>query len=308
VSAAKAQAKKTARVEPEGTIRDRGYTPYAGVYTPPGRRWSLIARRMLRLQMPQWWVILILVGALLRLLIGGAALWFRAKVSAMAQQGVPMGGPEVSIVGVLVDATGTMLLAFLLALFAGGGAVADDARAGAFQFYFARPVTKAQYLVGKLVPLLTMVGFVTIVPGVLLALLRLALLPTASEVAHNLYLLPAALDVGVLEALALATPALAISASSRRRGYVQGAYATAFLLPWILGGIFVRVTRSPWPALLSIPAHLDSVAHWLFRIPPALEDPPLLPHWLSLGVLVAIAAVSLAYLRRQLDAVEVVAG
>jgi len=35
----------------------------------------------------------------------------------------------------------------------------DDVRGGAFQFYFARPVTREQYLVGKLLPPVLLVFF-----------------------------------------------------------------------------------------------------------------------------------------------------
>jgi hypothetical protein len=299
---------KVARVEKAGVIRDRGYQPYTGEYTPQSERWALIARRMLRLTMPQWWVILLLVGALLRLLIGAAVLWVKSKIGAVAPAGTPLGmmpNPDDSVLGILIDGSGTMLIAFVLALFAGGGAIADDARAGAFQFYFARPVTKLQYLAGKLVPVLILVGSVAIVPPLLLALFRIAL-SQSDEVLHKLPLALAALGAGAIETLVLSLPALALSATSSRRGYVQGAYATLFLLPWIVGGIFVRVTRSPWPALLSIPTHLENVARFFFRVPP--DDERLLPVWLSATLLALLVAGSIALLRKRLETVEVVAG
>ena len=76
---------------------------------------------------------------------------------------------------------GTMTLAFLIALFAGAGQVADDTRAGAFQFYFARPVTRDQYLVGKVMPVVVLTMFIALVPALLLSLLRLALLPSGGR-------------------------------------------------------------------------------------------------------------------------------
>ena len=39
---------------------------------------------------------------------------------------------------------GALLPAFLTALQVGGGAIAEDARSGAFQFYFARPITRVR--------------------------------------------------------------------------------------------------------------------------------------------------------------------
>jgi hypothetical protein len=298
---------KAARIEKPGVIRDRGYQPYAGGYTPPNGRWALITRRMLGLMLPQWWVILLLVGALLRLLVGAAILWVKSKIAGVVPPGTPLAqipNPDDSVLGILVDGTGTMLIAFVLALFAGGGAIADDARAGAFQFYFARAVTKTQYLVGKLVPVLILVGSVAMLPALLLATLRIALCQPG-EVVHKLMLAPAALEGGLIETVVLSVTALALSSLSSRRGYVQGAFATLFVLPWIVGGIFVRVTRSPWPALLSIPAHLENVSRFLFRMP---DDERTLPVWVSALVLALIVAASVAILRRRLEDIEVVQG
>src|SRR5260370_42386593 len=99
---------------------------------------------------------------------------------------------------------------------------------------------------------------------------------------HKLPLALASLAGGAIETLVLSLPALALSATSSRRGYVQGAYATLFLVPWLVGGIFVHVTGSPWPALLSIPAHRENVLRFLFRMP---ADVTLLQVWLSAAVL-----------------------
>ena len=286
----------------EGVIVDRGYQPYAGGYTPEASRWQVIAARMLRLTARQPWVIVMLVLAVFPLLIAAVRMWIMSKLFALAPPGVAVESPDVYV----MLPWGTMTLGFLLALFAGGGQVADDARAGAFQFYFARPVTRDQYLVGKLVPVVTLTLLVTLVPSLLLALLRLALLSSGAEVVHKLPLVGATLVVGSVEALALALPAVALSSLSKRRGYVQGLFATVYLLPWVLGLIFVRVTRSAWPALFSIPAHLENVARFLYRVPPP-DDARVLPVWVSALVLAALVGGSLALLRRRLAAVEVVA-
>jgi hypothetical protein len=134
--------------------------------------------------------------------------------------------------------------------------------------------------------------------------MRLGLAPQG-EALGKVPLVLAALGAGLIETLVLSLPALALSSLSSRRGLVQGGYATLFLLPWIVGGIFVRVTRSPWPGVLSIPAQLENVARFLFRMP---SDERTLPVWLSAALLTALVAGSIAILRRRLDDVEVVQG
>jgi ABC-2 type transport system permease protein len=299
-----ADAQPTAKVTApkEGTILDRGYQAYQGRYTPEGSRWQVIAARMLRMSARQWWAILLLIATVIPLLVAAVRMWIMSKLFAMAPPGIAVESPDTY----LMLPSGTMTLAFLLALFAGAAQVADDTRAGAFQFYFARPVTRDQYLVGKVMPVVVLTLFVTLVPALLLSLLRLALLPTGAEVLKKLPLVGATLVIGTVEALALAVPAVAISSLSRRRSFVQGGYAISYLLPWVVGGIFVRVTRSPWPAVLSVPAHLENLARFVFRMP-LPDGERALPAWVSAAFLSLLIAGSLALLRRRLAAVEVVA-
>jgi ABC-type transport system involved in multi-copper enzyme maturation permease subunit len=285
----------------EGVIVDRGYQPYAGSYTPQAGRWAVIARHMLRTTARQPWVIVMLVLAALPTVVCAVVIYFETRVAGL--------GPTKEMMSpdrIVMLPWGTMTLAFFLALFAGGGQVADDARAGAFQFYFARPVTRDQYLVGKLLPVVGLTAVASLVPALLLSLLRLALLPTGSEVVQHLPLLGATILVGLVEALALALPAVAASSLSRRRGYVQGLFATLYLLPWLVGRIFVSVTGSPWPALPSVAAHLENLAHRLYRIAPP-DNEPALPLWVSLLFLSLLIGGSFWLLRRRLASVEVVA-
>lgn len=286
----------------EGAIVDRGYQPYAGAHTAEATRWKVIAARMLRMTARQAWVIVILVLSAFPLLVAAVRMWINSKLFALAPPGVAIEPPDAFV----MLPWGTMTLAFLLALFAGAGQVADDARAGAFQFYFARPVTREQYLVGKVVPVVVLTMIVTLAPPLLLSLLRLALLPSGAEVVRKLPLVGASLIVGSIEALVLAVPAVAISSLSKRRGYVQTLFAAFYLLPWVLGLLFVARTRSAWPALLSIPANVENLARFLYRVPPPVNE-RVLPVWVSALVLAAFVAGALVLLRRRLASVEVVA-
>ncbi len=286
----------------EGSILDRGYHAYEGRYTPEASRWKVIAGRMLRMSARQWWAILLLIATVIPLLVAAVRMWIMSKLFALAPPGVAVESPDTYV----MLPWGTMTLAFLIALFAGAAQVADDTRAGAFQFYFARPVTRDQYLVGKVMPVVVLTMFIALVPALLLSLLRLALLPNGAEVVKKLPLVGATLIIGTIEALALAIPAVAISSLSKRRSYVQGGFAILYLLPWVVGGIFVKVTRSAWPALLSVPAHLENLARFVYRMP-APEGERTLPVWISAAFLSLLVAGSLALLRKRLASVEVVA-
>jgi ABC-type transport system involved in multi-copper enzyme maturation permease subunit len=294
-----------------GVVVDRGYQPYRGTLTPERGRWKVIARRALGMTARQPWVIVMLVLTVFPTLICGALMWLQTKMAAVAgpeaaQATAGAMSPDAMVYYLAVKPYGTLLLSFMIALFAGGSAVADDARAGAFQLYFARPVTREQYVVGKLVAAVSLTAMVTTAPALLLALFRLATAHSGGEVWQRLPGLVGALVLGLIEALALAAPALALSSLSKGRGYAQGAFAGLFLLPWVVGGIFVAVTSSGWPAIASLPAQFENIGRWLHRLPATPADHAL-PVWVSLAVVGAMVGGSITLLRRRLASVEVVA-
>jgi ABC-2 type transport system permease protein len=287
---------------PRGAIRDQGYQRYQGVYTSESGRWALIAGRMLKMSARQPWVVVMLILCIFPALVGAVLMYIQAKMYAAGMLPVP---PDPYVFHLFTKPYGTLLIAFLTALFAGGGAVADDVRLGAFPFYFARPVTREQYLVGKVLPPVVLVLCVSLGPALLLAALRIGLAKDQQDALGALLLPLRAIGFGLIEALAFGVPVVALSSLSRGRGYVQGAFAALFLLPWILGAIFVGVTRSPWPAILSTRAHLLTLGHFLFSVPVDEAD-RLLPVWVSAAALAALIAGSLALLRHRLASIEVV--
>jgi ABC-type transport system involved in multi-copper enzyme maturation permease subunit len=308
VSAA-AEAEKPTEKQPRGVIRDRGYKPYEGQILDGGR-WSLIWGRMLKMTARQPWVMVALIVSALPTVVYAVIMLVQAKMYNLAQANPAFGGalpsPDYRVYQLIAEPYGTLLCAFLCAMFAGGGAVADDARSGTFQFYFARPVTREHYLVGKLLPPVTLVALIALVPAILISILRIAITRDTSEAIVELLLPLRALALGSIEAVVLGVPVVALSSLSRGRGYVQGAFAALFTLPWILGAIFVGVTRTPWPAILSIPAHLQNLGHFLFALPLDEGERPL-PVWLSAAVLGALVVGSIAILRKRLASVEVIA-
>ncbi|HWE27666.1 MAG TPA: hypothetical protein VHB97_06660, partial [Polyangia bacterium] len=121
---AKAQKQAKVMAPKEGTILDRGYSAYQGRYTPEASRWKVIASRMLRMSARQWWAILLLIATVIPLLVAAVQMWIMSKLIVMAPAGVAITSPDSYV----MLPWGTMTLAFLIALFAGAGQVADDTR------------------------------------------------------------------------------------------------------------------------------------------------------------------------------------
>jgi ABC-type transport system involved in multi-copper enzyme maturation permease subunit len=193
--------------------------------------------------------------------------------------------------------------AFVMSLLVAAPAVSDDVRTGAFQFYFARPVTGAQYLVGKLVPVALLAMAVAGVPGLLLAFLRLALSSTGGEALSQLSLVLQAIVYTPIYAAVLSLPPIALSALGRRGGTIQGLWAASFFLPWVFGESVAAVSDVDYVALISLPTNLRLVGQYIFGVEPSYA----LPWYLPAGVLALVLAASAGIVLRRLARVEVFA-
>jgi hypothetical protein len=271
-------------------IADRGYRRYEGV-RHSGGQWAVVAQQQARAQWRQRSVVLMAILAGVMTIVAGLWRYFAGLLKLDSE-------------GYVYNLHWwTFFPALIMALRTGGGSIADDARAGGFQFYFSRPLTHAHYLAGKLLGVFLMVALVAAVPGTILAVENLVLAPDGGAV----LLLLKALMLGILTSASLTCVVVALSSLIRRRGLVQAALVGVIFLPWVLGSSFRDFTRTPWPALASIPTHLGAIGQWLFHRPNEIGDRAM-PVWISAIVLAAIGAAALWLALRQLRRTEVVAG
>src|SRR5262245_32350261 len=190
--------------------------------------------------------------------------------------------------------TGALLLTFTLV----AGTIASDAHSGAFVFYFSRPVRPVDYLLGKVSALVLLMSTMIAVPLVLLAGLRIGLAGSTREMVASLDLLPRALAVGLIDAVAYAVVPLGLSALVPRPLYALAGWAGYYFL---IGGVFAlagAATGSPIGAL-SLSTACSVVANALFDSPlPMIRKvlPPLGPSVASV-VGHVVLALGLAYWR-----------
>lgn len=300
------------------TIRDLGYRRYQGRRTPTAQRWQVVMRHTASMIARQRWVRRLLLLALFPTLIAAVVLYLKTRMGNLVSVDHPAGGgmPHFVMSGGATDAAasliydfqvnwyGTPMGAFLVAMLAGGGIIADDIRTNAFQFYFARPLSKTQYLVGKLLGVFLLTFCVTAGPPLILVLVRASLTTDGADLARQVVLLVRTLILATLEAGVFSTLAVSLSSLTPRRGLAQSAFAGIFFLPWIAGTIFAKVMQSAWPMILAIPSQLVSVGAFIHRVEPAL--PPgghVLPWPAAFLASLALVGGALALLRMRLDAV-----
>jgi ABC-2 type transport system permease protein len=193
--------------------------------------------------------------------------------------------------------------AILLSIFGASGLIANDLRTGAILVYLSRPLTRRDYVAGKLgVPLFLNLS-VTLVPGLVLYAAGLGLAPEQYLKWELWWILPAIVAHAVTASLVVSLLVLAISSLSR-----SGRVAGLSFVGVLFGLEMVRVIlqfglRAREAVLLSLLADLKALGVALFGV----ADRSLQIAWAwPLVVLVLVAISSLVVLRTRVRAVEIV--
>lgn len=196
-----------------------------------------------------------------------------------------------------------ILPALLLTVFAGAGLVANDLRTGAILVYLSRPLTRRDYVAGKLLVLLILNLGLTLVPALLLYLISLGLAPDLFLEWELAWIAPAIVLHSLLISLVLSLVALAVSALSRSARVAGLGFFGLIIGLELVHNILRQVFDRPEAALLSIHTDLDMLGDALFGLTDRRDvmDWP----WPAL-VLAAVALGSLAILRARVRAVEIV--
>src|SRR5262245_17944986 len=108
-----------------------------------------------------------------------------------------------------------LVFAILLTIFGGAGLVASDLRSGGILVYLSRPLSRRDYVLGKLSVLLALNLSVTLVPGLLLYLIALALDPDQFAKWELLWIGPAIVVQSLVVSLSVGLVGLAVSALSK---------------------------------------------------------------------------------------------
>jgi ABC-2 type transport system permease protein len=200
------------------------------------------------------------------------------------------------------------MFAFLLASFTGPQLVGPDLVHGAMPLYLSRPISRADYVLGKLCVLVALLSAVTWVPAMILAGIQ-------ASVAREGWLadrwrIPFALFVGSwIWILLLALLALAISAWIRWRPLATSALFIVFVVGGAFGAAINETLDTNWGKLLMLGEMAQTIWVGLFGDMPfmgsaAARDPlPLGACWLGL---VGASLAALGILHKKIRAFEVV--
>src|SRR5438093_4929675 len=181
------------------------------------------------------------------------------------------------------------VLIFLITVYVGSGLIANDRRANALQIYLSKPLTRAEYVFGKLAILMTFLLLVTWLPAIVLLVVQIAFAGNFTFFLNNLFLFPAITVFTLIEAVVGATSMLALSSLSNNSRYVGILYAALIFFSQALFVVLRFVTAGSSVAWISFQANINQIGRLIFRQPP-LYDTPWMVSVLAIVVLLSLSA------------------
>lgn len=280
------------------SVRDLGYRAYEGALLPPSHNaWVLLRFGLWRI----WgsWINRFIVFFFWLPLAGLAALAaLRYLTIGPEMPEIPEGvsGFSAWFVGEpavwLRTLTGIQFWFFasLVTIRSGAGVIAEDFNNRAYQFYFAKPVTPLQYLVGRMSALAVFVFGLVFLPTLFLALVMVGVGPEEQRLERLGLLLPALLD-GLLVAAVCGVLPIAVSALSKSRGLTITAWVVILFVPFVLGYLVETIADKEWVFIISPPGLLWSVGDAIYKVSGSWDE----LHWYFALPILLVACAGGAY-------------
>jgi ABC-2 type transport system permease protein len=275
-------------------IHDQGYRHYEGHRAPHGQAWWVIARSHIMTVLQQR-------GFRFLLLVAWAPFVVRAVQVYLAS--TPVAELIATTPETFRDFLSQQRLFVFLVTIGQAGLIAEDRRTNALQLYLSKPLTRVEYILGKLVPPLAYVLFVTLVPALLLLLMQIVFAGSLAFLRTNLFLLPAITLFSLIQALLSAFAILALSSLSKSRRFVAIMYAGVIFFTAAMYQALRLITTSRTWAVISPGEMLDVIANAIFR---SRAEPPV-PVYVAVIAVFVVIGLAMLILERRIRAVEVVA-
>lgn len=287
---------------PKATIHDLGYQRYLGSRRAQSTRWRVIVGNLLSMSWKGWWrykaplavAVMITVGIAMGIYFSRHEIFAGQrgdKVRTVADSLIPMSYAYYSSA------------AFIVGLTVLASAVSRDLQAGAFEFYFSRPVRPIDYTLGKIAGAFILLAPLLMAGPLLLTIYRLAMTGDMDQTIDTLPWIPKALLVGLVATFAHASVALAFGAMSKRPRYAMAAYA-AFVL--VFGNIMFGIGQGadiPELGALDLSAAITGLASAVFDVH-LLFGTPSPPVGASIASLVGYTSLSCIFIWYRVKSAE----
>jgi ABC-2 type transport system permease protein len=276
-------------------IHDQGYRRYAGGRAR-GRAWLVIVNAGVRTMLRDRKFVALLAASWIQFLVRSVQFYFAANFSQAA-----IIAPNAETFRDFFDKQD--IFVFIVTVTLGAALIAQDRRVNALQIYLSKPLTRAEYIFGKLGILMVFLLFITWLPAMLLLVVQVVFAGNFAFVQANAYLFPAITLYALLEVVMVSTSMLALSSLSTNSRFVGILYTGLIFFSQAVAGVLRFITASTSFSWVAFGNNLSQVGDVIFRVPLRYTTP-----WpVSLLVILALIGLSGLILERRVRGVEIVA-
>ena len=276
-------------------IHDQGYRRYIGSRADVGRSWQVITRAGIRTVLAKRSFIGLMLLAWSPFVVRAVQVYIAANFSQASFL-----APKAETFREFLGQQG--IFVFFVTIYIGAGLIANDRRANALQVYLSKPLTRAEYVAGKLAILFIFLASVTWLPAITLLIIQIMFAGSFTFVRENIFLLPAITLFSLLQVLVASTTMLALSSMSKSARFVGVMYAGLIFFTSALFNALRGITGRSSFAWISPTETLEQIGNIIFRLDPPFTVPP----FAAVLALIVLMGGSLWILERKVRGVEVV--
>jgi ABC-2 type transport system permease protein len=276
-------------------IHDQGYRHYLGQREGIGRAWSVITAAGVRSFLRRRAFLGLMLFAWIPFVVRSVQVYVAANFSNASFLAV-----TTQTFRDFLEQQGTFV--FFVTIYVGAGLIANDRRANALQIYLSKPLTRAEYVAGKVGILMMFLLLVTWAPAIMLLVVQMLFSGSLTFIAKNLILFPAITVFSFVQVIVASFTMLALSSMSKSSRFVAVMYTGLLFFSSAVYGVVYAVTRSSSASWMSFSANLAQVGDAIFRLEPRYDTPLAV----SFLVLIVLVGLSVLMLERRIRGVEVV--
>jgi len=276
-------------------IYDLSYRAYRGTFSSHRWRWATIAKAGLAYYLTRKLYLAFLFIGLIHPIARGVYIW------------IAHSNPEVELIKIDSEFFRGFILVqgfFLMmaCIWPGALLIARDLKTNAIQLYLSKPLSRLDYVVGKLAVVAAIGGILITAPALILFLMELGLSTTSVFISTYWWLPLAIIGYSAVVILAAGLTVLAASSLSRSGAYAGLLFFGLIFFSQVAAGLLVLITRNEAFGVVSLPDLARQISTMFFG--GALEFG--LHPIASFLVYATVVAVSMFILRRRVKAVEIV--
>jgi ABC-2 type transport system permease protein len=291
-------------------VYKRSYKIYDGPRTPAAMRFTVLTRFSLSTLFQSRIFTGFVVLCMIPQLFGAALIYFSHSAAAALILNLNLQGVKIDNSWFATFLGIQAWLGFIIVAAAAPGMITRDFANQALQLYLSRPLSRAEYMAGKLSVLALLLSFFTWIPGLLFFGLQ-ASLEGNGWGWKNFYLIGSIVVSGGLWIAVISLFALALSVWVRWRIAATGLiFGSMFLLP-AFGAVFNAVLGTNWGNLINLSYVMRIIWVSLYRVEPhvrRLVGADQIPLWSAWAAVIAVCGFSLMVINQRLQAREVERG